>query len=609
MGGIARFAPPRLDVEQRCDGSLVLRSPVPLEAFARCTGKWLEDWAARAPDRSFLAARSDGAWRTVTYREAHEAARAIGATLLARGLTVQRPVAILCDNGIDHALLALGAQHAGIPYAPISAAYSLLSSDHGKLQRIFALLRPGLAYVDDAERYAAALGAVDDAGHQVVASRNATGAAIAFDDLLASAPGPEIGAAFARLGPDTVAKFLFTSGSTGEPKGVINTHRMLCSNQQAIRQVWPFLGEEPPVIVDWLPWSHTFGSNHNFNMVLANGGTLYIDAGKPVPGLFERSVANLREIAPNLYFNVPRGYQALLDALESDKALAEHFFSRLRLAFYAGAALPQHLWERLERLAQAYGADISMVSAWGATETAPAITAVHWPIHRAGVIGLPLPGCEVLMTPVEGKLEARVRGANVTPGYWRRPDLTAEAFDAEGFYRTGDAVRLVDPNDPARGIEFDGRIAEDFKLSSGTAVRVGALRVRAVAALAPVAQDVVVAGADRDAVALLVFPSESGCRALCPEAEAGTALATLLADGRVREQVATGMRRLACDGGGSSTHATRALLMNEPALSDANEITDKGYVNQHAVLARRAALVEDLYRTPVPAAVIEIGGD
>jgi len=424
--------------------------------------------------------------------------------------------------------------------------------------------------------------------------------------LLATPATPAVDRAFAHVGPDTVAKLLFTSGSTGEPKGVINNHRMLCSNQQAIRQVWPFLTREPPIILDWLPWSHTFGSNHNFNMVLANGGTLYIDEGKPAPGLFDKSVANLREVAPTLYFNVPRGFDVLAWALEQDPALADHFFSRLKMLFYAAAALPQNLWERFEHLIQARGKNVAMVSAWGATETAPMVTTVHFRIDRAGVMGLPAPGCELLMVPSNGKLELRVRGPNVTPGYWKRPDLTREAFDEDGFYKIGDAGRFADPADPAKGIEFDGRLAEDFKLSSGTWVHVGVLRVKAVSALAPIAQDIVITGHDRDYAAFLVFPNLAACRALCPDLAADAPATAVLNHPAVRERVHAGMRALAQSGTGSSTYAARALLMAEPPSIDASEITDKGYINQRAVLKRRAALVESLYRNPADAEVVSI---
>ncbi|MFZ5509182.1 MAG: feruloyl-CoA synthase [Pseudomonadota bacterium] len=604
------FAKAGVEVERRSDGSMILRSPNGLEPYARCLGEFLEKWAREAPERVFLAEREGGAWRRLGYGEARDQVRAIGAALLARGLSAQRPVMILSDNGIDHALLSLAAMHVGIPVAPVSPAYSLMSRDHAKLKAIVALLEPGLIYAADGARFAGALAALDLSNVEVVVSGNPPAGlrTTALTELLAQRPGPEVDRAFLAVGPDTIAKFLFTSGSTGEPKGVINTQRMLCSNQQSIRQVWHFLADTPPVILDWLPWNHTFGANHNFNMILAHGGTLYVDDGKPVPGLIDKTVANLREISPTMYFNVPRGFDMLIPYLERDAELRDNFFRNLKMIFYAAAALPQNLWRRLELLSvQARGSRTVMLSAWGSTETAPMATNVHFDIDRAGVIGLPTPGCELKLLPNGPKLEMRVRGPLVTPGYWKRPDLTRDAFDEEGFYKIGDAGRFADPNDPAKGLEFDGRIAEDFKLMSGVWVHVGALRVKALAELAPVAQDIVVTGHDREEVGFLVFANPAGCRGLCPDLPADAPLARVLADGRVVEHVRRGLARLAEDGGGSSLHAGRALLMEEPPSIDANEITDKGYINQRAVLERRAALVDRLYASPPGDNVIVIG--
>ena len=607
-----KFAPAAVDVERRADGSIVLRSPQALKAYARCVGEWLVRWAREAPERVFLAERCATGWNTISYGEALEAARAIGSALLRRGLSAQRPVAILSDNGIDHALLMLAAMHVGVPVAPISPAYSLMSRDHAKLKGIFQLLRPGLVYAADGSRFATALAAVDLGDAEIVVSGHAAPgiACRPFAELRGATDAAAVERAFAAVGPDTIAKFLFTSGSTGEPKGVVNTQRMLCSNQQAIVQVWPFLEETPPVVVDWLPWNHTFGSNHNFNMVLRNGGTLYIDDGKPAPGLVDKTAANLREIAPTLYFNVPRGFDMLLPFLEQDEQLRRNFFSRLQLVFYAAAALPQNLWERLERLSmEERGERVVMVSAWGATETAPMVTTVHFPIERAGVIGLPAPGAEIKMLPNGDKLELRVRGPNVTPGYWKRDDLTKAAFDAEGFYMIGDAGRFADAADPARGIEFDGRIAEDFKLTSGTWVHVDGLRVKGIASLAPVAQDIVVTGHDRKEVAFLVFPNVPACRALCPALPADATLAQVFSDSRVRSSVRDGLLALARAGSGTSTFAARVLLMEEPPSIDAGEITDKGYINQRAVLTQRHALVERLYSQTPGADVILLPRD
>ena len=590
------FAQAKVDVEHNADGTIILRSPQQLAPYARCSGEWLQHWAREAPQRLFLAERTGEGWRRVTYGEALDLARRVGGALLQRGLGPQRPVAILSDNSIDHALLMLGALHVGVPVAPISPAYSLMSQDHAKLKNIFELLKPGLVYVADGSRFAAALGAVYLGSSEVVVSGHAAQdiPCTPFSELLKPCDEAAVTAAFAAVTPDTIAKFLFTSGSTGDPKGVINTQRMLCSNQQAIAQLWHFLAETPPVVVDWLPWNHTFGANHNFNVVLRNGGTLYLDEGKPAPGQFEKSVANLREVAPTLYFNVPRGFDMLIPQLEQDAQLRKNFFSRLQLIFYAAAALPQNLWDRLEQLSIAErGKRVIMVSSWGATETAPMITSVHFPIERAGVIGLPAPGCELKLLPNAGKMEVRVKGPNVTPGYWQRPDLSKAGFDAEGWYLIGDAVRFADPADPAKGIEFDGRIAEDFKLTTGTWVHVGGLRIKAISALAPVAQDIVVAGHDREEVGFLVFVNGPACRGLCPDLAADAPLAEVLRDHRVRARVQEGMAELT--GGGSSTYAARTLLMTEQPSIDAGEITDKGYINQRAVLRRRSELVDQLY--------------
>jgi feruloyl-CoA synthase len=400
-------------------------------------------------------------------------------------------------------------------------------------------------------------------------------------ELLDAAPDATVDAAFARLTPDTIAKILFTSGSTGIPKGVVNTHRMLCANQQMMVQVWPFLRDTHQTIVDWLPWNHTFGGNFCFNMMLSLGGTLYIDGGKPAPGLVETTVRNLREVSPTLYFNVPRGFALLMPYLERDAGLRGSFFRNLDLVFYAAAALPQSLWERFERLAVAEGGDApAMVSSWGATETAPSAATVHFPIARAGIIGLPNPGSELKLVPSAGKLEVRVKGPHVTPGYYRRADLTRDAFDEEGFYRIGDAMAFADPAAPERGLVFDGRVAEDFKLTTGTWVAVGAVRVRVIAALDPLVQDAVVTGHDRDEVGVMLFLNPSAVQEMTPN--------------QIRERIADALTLLANDGG-SSTHPVRALVLTEPPSIDDNEITDKGYINQRAVIERRAALVERLY--------------
>ena len=602
------FAPALLDIQPLHDGGMVLRSPQKLGPYSRCVGEYLLHWGATTPDSLFLAERdSSGDWRKVTYGEALGSVRRLAQALLDRRLSVERPLVILSDNSIDHALMALGAMHAGIPVAPVSSAYSLVSKDYVKLKHILALLQPGAIFVQDGIKFAPALKAAGPPNVEVITTSNPPSdlPMTLFAQVHATPAGADVDRAFASVSPDTIAKILFTSGSTDLPKGVINTQRMLCSNQQTIAQVWHFLSEKPPVIVDWLPWNHTFGGNHNFNMMLRHGGSIYIDEGKPAPGLIERTVANLREISPTLYFNVPRGYDMLLHYLERDEELSANYLRKLDLIFYAAAALPQNLWERLENLAiKVRGKRVRMVSSWGSTETAPMVTAVHFDIDRAGVIGLPTPGVELKMVPNAGKMELRIRGPNVTPGYFKRDDLTRAAFDAEGFYCIGDAGRFADPHDPTKGIEFDGRIAEDFKLSSGTWVHVGALRILAIAAGAPIIQDCVVTGHDREEVGLLVFPNPVGCRSLCPDVPADLPLSALIVLPQVQQRLGQALSQLASSGSGSSTYPTRALLMADLPAIDDNEITDKGYINQRAVLMRRANLVERLYATEPDAEVM-----
>ncbi|MFN0110951.1 MAG: feruloyl-CoA synthase [Blastocatellia bacterium] len=607
------FLPARVNLERRENGTLIMSSPEPLAAYARCIGQHLERWANELPNQIYLAQRDGDSWRTLTYAEALQRVRAIATALLQRQLSPFRPVAILSENSIEHALLALAAMHVGIPVVPISASYSLMSRDFKKLRTVFSLLTPGLVFADDGQRFAPAIEALGDFGFDLVVGRNGKESARpaeAFASLLEREDLAAVDQAFAEITPDTIAKFLLTSGSTGEPKAVINTQRMLCSNQQTLRQAWPFLQEAPPVLVDWLPWNHTAGGNNNFGVVLANGGTLYLDDGKPAPGLIEKTVRNLREIAPTLYYGVPRSFEALLPFLENDAALRDNFFARLKVIQYAGAALPANLWERLERVSVlATGKRVRLTSGWGATETAPQVTLVHFTPLRAGVIGLPTPGNELKMIPApnsnkdSGKYELRVRGPNVTPGYWRRADLTAAAFDEEGFYRMGDAGRFADVDDPTQGIEFAGRLAEEFKLNSGTWVHTGALRVKAVAELAPVAQDIVITGHDRDEIGFLIFPNLAGCRSLCDKLDEREELFTAAS---VRDCVRAGLQRLKADGGGSSTYAARAMFLEEPPSIDAGEITDKGYINQLAVLERRAELVERLYEDSMTEDVIRI---
>ncbi len=587
-----QIAPAATVLEHRDDGSIVLRSPVALGPHARCIGEWVEHWARETPDALALAERDDAdtQWRSLTYAQLRRAMGSVAQSLLDLKLPAGRPVAILSDNAVDHAVLMLAAMHVGIAPCSLSSAYAR-SSDPARLHRMLDALAPALIYASDASVYAPAL-----AGHAsdavVVFSRNAetVAGALSFAQLLAGAEGPSVAQAFHAIAPDDPAKYLLTSGSTGHPKVVINTHRMLCANQQMMAQTWRFLAREKPVLVDWLPWSHTFGGNHNLNMVLCHGGTLYIDEGRPVPGLIEKTVRNLREVRPTMLFNVPRGFDMLLPFVEADDAAAGEIFSRLRLAFYAAAALAPSTWNRLEAVAARVRPEqpLWLTTSWGSTETAPAVTSAHWRMEGAGCIGAPLPGVELKLVPNGSKLEMRVKGVSVFPGYRNAPVETAAAFDSEGFYRIGDAGYLVDPARPECGVVFNGRVAEDFKLSSGSWVSVGTLRVALVSELAPLVQDIVLTGHNRDEVGMLVFASAAGA-----------------ADpARLQQALGNVIRARRSAGAGSSQCPTRALVLDSSPDPDAGEITDKGYVNQGAVLSRRAAVVEQLYALHPGSAVI-----
>jgi feruloyl-CoA synthase len=602
-----RLGPFDLVLEHRPDDTIRARSPHPLGDYPARLTERLEHWAERAPARTFLAKRGpDGAWRRLTYAETRDGARRIGQALLDRGLSAERPLAILSGNDLEHALLALGAQHVGVPYAPISPAYSLVSNDFGKLREILDLITPGLVFAASGSAYRRALEAAVPPSIEVAVTADppAGRAAASFADLLATVPTGAVETAAAEVGPDSIAKFLFTSGSTGLPKAVINTQRMLCSNQAMIATMLPFLQDEPPVMADWLPWHHTAGGNHNIGLVLYNGGSLFIDDGRPTAAEIGATVRNLREIATTFYINVPKGFEALLPSLENDAELRVRFFSRLRLMFYAGAHLAQHVWQALQRLAlEATGERILMLTGLGATETAPFAFMPGKEVSRAGEVGLPAPGIELKLVSLDRRrFDVRLKGPNVTPGYWRQPAETAAAFDEEGFWRLGDALCFVDPAAPAKGFAFEGRIAEDFKLSTGTWVHVGALRRTVIAHFAPLLRDAVIAGHDRDEVTVLLVPDLEACRRLYGDGVASDQ--RVLRSASLRRRLQEHLDDLARRSTGSSNRVARALLLAEPLSLDASEVTDKGSINQHAVLARRAHLVAQLYTKPYSPRVI-----
>ena len=587
-------------IERDDNRSVRIRAAQPLGDYPRSITDRLVHWATVAPDRTLLAWREGAGFARLSYAEALRRVRGVAQALLDRGLSAERPLAILSGNDANHLILALAAQYAGVLHAPVSPAYSLVSRDFGTLGHVARVLTPRLVYAADA-RYAHALASIAAPGIETIDARD-------MPALLETLPTTQLERAHAALEPDAPAKILFTSGSMGVPKGVINTHRMIAANQQMILETLPFLGDEPPVLVDWLPWHHTFGGNHNIGIALYNGGSLYLDEGRPMPGAFDESIRNLREVGPTVYFNVPRGYEELVKALARDRGLAESFFSpRLRMLFYAAASLSQHVADELARLAmQTCGERLLLVTGLGATETAPMAICRAWESDLAAAIGLPVPGVEVKLVGNGARYEVRVKGPNVTPGYWRDPERTAAAFDEEGYYCMGDAVRLADPRDVSQGFVFDGRLGEDFKLSTGTWVGVGALRAKVIAHFAPYIRDAVITGHGRDTVGMLALPDPDACRGLCPDLGAAP-LRDVAAHPAVRSAIAQRLATFAAGATGSATRIERAVLLVDPLSLDDQEVTDKGSINQRAVLARRAGLVDELYAETPGAHVIIIG--
>ncbi|WP_418129592.1 feruloyl-CoA synthase [Variovorax sp. 375MFSha3.1] len=601
------FGVTRAVLRDGAPGTQYLSAETPLAPYRERMTDRLAHWAERTPDRTFIARRerladgSTGDWLRVSYAQALEEARGIGQALLERGLSAERPVAILSENGIEHALMALGCLYAGVPYCPVSPPYSVVSQDFEKLRHVFDTLTPGLVFASDAARFAKAIAAVVPTGTEVVLAEGSLEdrPVTAFSALASTPATSAIDEAMRATGPDTITKFLFTSGSTKMPKAVINTHRMWCANQQQLRQSIPALGDEPPVLVDWLPWNHTFGGNHNVGIVLDNGGTLYIDDGKPTPAGMAETLRNLREIAPTIYFNVPTGFEAIAQAMETDEVLRRNLLSRVKMFFYSGAALSQPVWDSLHKTQESeVGERIVMGTGLGMTESGPFALYVTGPDVKSGDVGLPAPGIELKLVEVDGKTEVRYRGPNITPGYWRAPEATAEAFDEEGFFSTGDAVKWIDENNIHRGLRFDGRIAEDFKLATGTFVSVGPMRAKIIAAGAPYVQDAVLTGINLKEVGALVFPTQK-VRELAG-LPAGATMREVLESAPVQAHFQQVVDTLAAAATGSANRIARLHLMAEPPSIDRGEVTDKGSINQRSVLKHRAALADAMHDGSLP---------
>ena len=581
--------------ERRSDGTFLLTSDYPLGAYAEKTGDWLHHWADTAPDRVFIAERSGDGWRKESYVETLQQVRAIAASLLARGMGPDTPIIIMSGNGVDHGLLSLAAQYIGVPTAPVAEQYSLIEAAHGRLVQAIELLRPRMAFVDDATRYAAALDLDIMDGIDVVASDTGSNTKVTpFSDLLKGDPSVDLDAAYALVTAESVAKILMTSGSTSAPKGVLTTQRMMCVNQTQLAGGLPFLTEKPHRILDWLPWNHVFGGSHNFNMMLANGGSFYIDDGKPTPALFDRTLRNLRDVTGTLSFNVPLGYEMLTNALREDAGLRQRFFRDLDMIFYAGASLPQEVWQALESMALEVKGEIPlMTSSWGLTETAPAVMLQCEPIDRSGVVGVPLSGITLKLLPdADMRCEVRVKGPNVMKGYFNEPDKTEQAFDDEGFFITGDAMVFLDPDDPNRGMQFDGRISEDFKLLTGTWVRATQLRLDVMSCLGPIASDVVITGADLHDIGVMVFPNPAEAEKAGYDLTDDNGLVTCP---ELLDKVKACLGEHGKTHSTSSTHIARAVALSEPPSLPDGEITAKGNLNFRKILSRRAALLERLY--------------
>jgi feruloyl-CoA synthase len=613
----------KIDIKKQCraDGTTVLYSTIPLEQHPYRLTERLKHWATVAPNRIFIAQRSQvppsggfrGAWDTLTYAETFIKVKNIAQALLNKNVSASKPIAILSENSIEHGLMALAALHIGIPYSAITPAYSLRSTDYDKLKHVINLLTPGLIFVQDGKKYEKALKTISS-GIEVVAVSNKLEnlQTTMFDELLNPPPtggdlgGIEVENAFNKIEPDTVAKILFTSGSTALPKGVINTHENISTNWQQITQTFPFIKEEGLEFIDWLPWNHTFGGNHNFGLTIFNGGSLYIDDGNPTPQGIAATIANLKERKPTIYFNVPKGFEDLIPFFKRDGQLRNQFFSNLKMLFYAGAGMPQHVWDAWEQLAvETVGEKIQIGTGLGCTETCPSALFASEPGGFAGLLGVPVPGLELKLVAAEGKLEARYRGKNVFPGYWRQPELTAKVFDEEGFYCTGDALKFVDEENANKGMIFDGRIAEDFKLNTGTWVSAGVLRAQLIAAGNGLIQDAVITGHDNAFIGAIVFSGIDYCKHIARLSN-DASLHEIINNAIIKEKLQQVLNAMAVESTGSATLIKRAVFADFNLSIDKGEITDKGSVNQRMIIKNHPDLVRKIYSPVIDDTVIEI---
>ena len=596
---------PLASVSTDDQGVIIMESDMALLPYARCVGDWLEKWAQQTPDAILvgeplrLANPEAEGWRTLTYQAFRDQVRQLAQGMLTLGLSPQRPVLILSGNSIDHALIKMAAMHVGVPVTSLSVAYSMFAGKYDRLVAAVERLTPGLIFAEQGQTFAQPLASLKG-DHQVVVSSGLEALADVQQPvmLLATLADAQVTALvderFAEINPETPAKYMLTSGSTGHPKIVVVTQRMMCSNQQMIAQCYPFVESTPPVVLDWLPWSHTFGTNHNFNLVLRNGGSLYIDDGRPMPGMVEKTVANIREIKPTLFFNVPKGYEALLPMLQQDKSLASAFFANLQLVFYAAASLSEPVWKALKALAAEQGKDPLFSTEWGSTETAPANTNVNWRLDKAGNIGIPMPGVALKFVPNGSKLELRVKGPNVFKEYLHDREKTIDSFDLDGFYKIGDAGRLADPTNPSAGVLFDGRVSEDFKLSTGTWVCVATMRKRVVEAFDGLVSDALITGHDQDYIGLVVFPSP-GIYQLGGDSSGQMTAADLLANPPLQQAFVAALDAVNAQAKGSSQRIAKVVLADQAPSLDLGEVTDKGNLNQRKLLDTRKDLIASLY--------------